>query len=128
MKTRRFASELVRIGDAIAHADMLAWPFGICDVDIMRMAREFGYIAGFTLSARRVEKSSTLLALPRFPMVDDVTPRILGRLPGEPYPPSVHAPRARSWHPRAAHGHASACAAVAASRSSRRCTRCMLKL
>jgi peptidoglycan/xylan/chitin deacetylase (PgdA/CDA1 family) len=79
-----------------AHADMLAWPFGICDVDVMRIARELGYVAGFTLSARRVEKSSTLLALPLFPMVDDVTPRILGRLLGEPDTPSVDAPRARS--------------------------------
>ncbi|WP_227747182.1 polysaccharide deacetylase family protein [Paraburkholderia franconis] len=78
------------------HTDMLAWPFGICDVDVMRIASELGYVAGFTLNARRVEKSSTLLALPRFPMVDDVTPRILGRLLGEPDTPSVHAPRARS--------------------------------
>ncbi|MEM5436636.1 polysaccharide deacetylase family protein [Paraburkholderia diazotrophica] len=79
-----------------ARADMLAWPFGVCDVDVMHIANKLGYVAGFTLSARRVEKSSTLLALPRFPMVDDVTPRILGRLLGEHDTPIVHAPRARS--------------------------------
>jgi peptidoglycan/xylan/chitin deacetylase (PgdA/CDA1 family) len=79
-----------------SRADMLAWFCSVCDVDVRRSAGELGYVAGFTLSARRVEKSSTLLALPRFPMVDDVTPRILGRLLGEPDTPSVHAPRAPS--------------------------------
>lgn len=77
------------------HVDMLAWPFGLYDDDLVRIAIKVGYVAAFTLNARRVSPSSPLLALPRFLMVDDVTPRILGRLLGEPEVPSVRAAEVR---------------------------------
>ncbi|OUL95635.1 polysaccharide deacetylase family protein [Paraburkholderia hospita] len=77
------------------HVDMLAWPFGVYDDEVTRIAGKVGYVAAFTLNARRVDRSSLLLALPRFLMVDDVTPRILGRLLGEPDTPPVHATEAR---------------------------------
>lgn len=79
-----------------ARTDMLAWPPGICDDELMRIAVQLGYVAAFTLNARRVDSASPLLAMPRFPMVDDVTPRILGRLLGEPDTPGVHATHTRS--------------------------------
>jgi peptidoglycan/xylan/chitin deacetylase (PgdA/CDA1 family) len=77
------------------HVDMLAWPFGLYDDDLVRIAGKLGYVAAFTLNAQRVKPSSPLLALPRFLMVDDVTPRILGRLLGEPETPSVPAAEVR---------------------------------
>jgi peptidoglycan/xylan/chitin deacetylase (PgdA/CDA1 family) len=76
------------------HVDMLAWPFGVYDDEVMHIASNLGYVAAFTLNARRVDRVSPLLALPRFLMVDDVTPRILGRLLGEPDTPLVNATEA----------------------------------
>jgi peptidoglycan/xylan/chitin deacetylase (PgdA/CDA1 family) len=43
--------------------DLLAWPFGICDNDLMRMAATSGYIAGFTIERRPVRQSDPILAL-----------------------------------------------------------------
>lgn len=77
------------------HVDMLAWPFGLYDDEVMRIAGKLGYIAAFTLNARRVDRTSQLLAMPRLLMVDDVTPRILGRLLGEPDALPVPAREAR---------------------------------
>ncbi|SEK10843.1 polysaccharide deacetylase family protein [Paraburkholderia diazotrophica] len=77
------------------HVDMLAWPFGVYDDEAMHIAGKLGYVAAFTLSSHRLDRSSPLLALPRFLMVDDVTPRILGRLLGEPDTPSVRPTEAR---------------------------------
>ncbi|WP_336602419.1 polysaccharide deacetylase family protein [Paraburkholderia bengalensis] len=81
-----------RLGE---HVDMLAWPFGVYDDDLMRIASRLGYMAAFTLNAQRVSRSSPLMALPRFLMVDDVTPRILGRLLGEPATPADQAAEVR---------------------------------
>ena len=77
------------------HVDMLAWPFGVYDEEVVSIAGKVGYVAAFTLKASQVKRSASLLALPRFLMVDDVTPRILGRLLGEPGTPSVSATKAR---------------------------------
>ncbi|BCZ84501.1 polysaccharide deacetylase family protein [Paraburkholderia terrae] len=77
------------------HVDMLAWPFGLYDDDLVRIAAKVGYVAAFTLNAQRVKPSSPLLALPRFLMVDDVTPRVLGRLLSEPETPSDQAAEVR---------------------------------
>jgi peptidoglycan/xylan/chitin deacetylase (PgdA/CDA1 family) len=65
------------------HVDMLAWPFGIYDRDLLTLAAQSGYVAGFTLDAQPVTKSSNPLALPRFLMVDAYGPTALGRLLGE---------------------------------------------
>ena len=75
--------------------DMVAWPFGLYDDDLVRIASKLGYVAAFTLNAQRVRPSSPLMALPRFLMVDDVTPRILGRLLGEPETPADQAAEVR---------------------------------
>ena len=63
--------------------NLLSWPFGIYDDELMALAAEDGYTAGFTLEARKAERHDRLLALPRFLMVDAYGPAALGRLLGE---------------------------------------------
>ena len=46
--------------------DLIAWPFGIHDDELIGIAREAGYIAGFTLDHRLVTPREHLMALPRF--------------------------------------------------------------
>lgn len=53
-----------------ARPDMLAWPFGICDDELMALAADEGYVAAFTLQAHKADRHAPLLALPRFLMVD----------------------------------------------------------
>ena len=50
--------------------DMLAWPFGIYDDDLLSRAAEAGYIAGFTLERRDASRSENIMALPRYLVVD----------------------------------------------------------
>ncbi len=52
--------------------DMLAWPFGIYDEELIDQARRLGYGAGFTLERRHAKLSDNLMALPRYLMVDEV--------------------------------------------------------
>lgn len=51
-------------------ADLIAWPFGIYDDELIGMAQEAGYTAGFTLERRAVTSRDRILALPRFLMTD----------------------------------------------------------
>lgn len=67
-----------------AHVDMLAWPFGIVDDELIALAADEGYVAAFTLEARKADNHGRLLALPRFLMVDAYGPRAFARLLGEP--------------------------------------------
>jgi peptidoglycan/xylan/chitin deacetylase (PgdA/CDA1 family) len=48
------------------HPDLLAWPFGIHDDELIRMAREVGYAAGVTLDHRLATPRDQIMALPRF--------------------------------------------------------------
>ncbi|MGD1074874.1 MAG: polysaccharide deacetylase family protein [Thermodesulfovibrionales bacterium] len=50
--------------------DMLAWPFGIYDDDLIRNARETGYVAAFTIERRHASTSEKLMTLPRYLMTD----------------------------------------------------------
>lgn len=52
--------------------DLLAWPFGIYDDELMADAAEAGFIAGFTLDRRHASTSDRPLALPRYLMTDAV--------------------------------------------------------
>lgn len=61
------------------HVDMLAWPFGIYDHDLINRARQLGYIAGFTLERRHAGRSDNPMALPRYL----VTARMQGALFGK---------------------------------------------
>lgn len=53
-------------------ANLLAWPFGIYDEELIAAARSAGYLAGFTLECRRPHPADRLLALPRCLMTDAV--------------------------------------------------------
>ncbi len=58
--------------------DMLAWPFGITDEELMKKAAEDGYKAGFTMERRDANISDNIMALPRYLMVDSGGKRGLG--------------------------------------------------
>ena len=63
-------------------ADLLAWPFGIFDDDLMSHAAAAGYVAAFTLQARSVSPSDRLLALPRFLMTEGVSDKRFAAIVG----------------------------------------------
>ncbi|WP_408288830.1 polysaccharide deacetylase family protein [Paraburkholderia sp. RL17-373-BIF-A] len=73
------------------HVDMLAWPFGIYDDELMAIAADEGYVAGFTLNARQADRHSPLLALPRFLMIDAYGTGALARLLDEAQTPTMPA-------------------------------------
>jgi Polysaccharide deacetylase len=65
-------------------ADMLAWPFGIYDDELMAAARQSGYVAGFTLDRRPVTPHERILALPRYLVLDsDSGRRFASMLPAD---------------------------------------------
>lgn len=70
MKPRSALNE--RLG---VEADLLAWPFGIYDDELIAFAREAGYVAGFTLERRTVTSGERIMALPRFLVTDRATGR-----------------------------------------------------
>ncbi len=49
---------------------ILAWPFGICDVELEKAANNAGYRAALTLGNRVATEKDSLLALPRYLIVD----------------------------------------------------------
>ena len=51
-------------------AALLAWPFGIHDAELEDLARECGYVAGFTLERRDAGPAKNLMAVPRFLVTD----------------------------------------------------------
>ena len=66
------------------HVNMLAWPFGIYDDDLINNARQAGYIAGFTIERRSAQRSDNLMALPRYLMTDQVQGRVFKKLFSSP--------------------------------------------
>lgn len=50
--------------------DMLAWPFGIYDDELIAIAVKRGYTAAFTIERRTAGLSENMATLPRFLMVD----------------------------------------------------------
>lgn len=61
--------------------DILAWPFGITDLDLQAAAHRAGYQAALALGERIAGDQDPALALPRFLIVDAVGVKgVLGRL------------------------------------------------
>jgi peptidoglycan/xylan/chitin deacetylase (PgdA/CDA1 family) len=56
-------------------ADLIAWPFGICDDELIAWAQEAGYIGGLTLERRMVTSRERVMALPRFLVTDSASGR-----------------------------------------------------
>ncbi|NWG01843.1 MAG: polysaccharide deacetylase family protein, partial [Syntrophaceae bacterium] len=52
------------------NVNMLAWPFGIYDNDLIRKAREAGYWATFTMERHPATLSHNVMALPRYLMTN----------------------------------------------------------
>lgn len=50
--------------------DMLAWPFGIYDDELLKKAGEAGYAAAFTIERRHVSSVENIMSLPRYLMID----------------------------------------------------------
>lgn len=50
--------------------DLLAWPFGIHDDELIDRAREEGYVSALTIERRPATSDDSLMALPRFLMTD----------------------------------------------------------
>jgi len=50
--------------------DMLAWPFGIHDDELLNKAIEAGYVAAFTMKRRDASIVENIMALPRYLIVD----------------------------------------------------------
>jgi len=48
--------------------DMLAWPFGIYDDQLVKKAAAAGYVAAFTIERRPVRPSDNIMELPRYLM------------------------------------------------------------
>ena len=67
-----------------AKPDLVGWPFGIYNDELMTIARDAGYTAGFTLERRVVAVHDPIMALPRFLVTDDATGgRFAAILPAE---------------------------------------------
>jgi peptidoglycan/xylan/chitin deacetylase (PgdA/CDA1 family) len=60
--------------------DMLAWPFGIYDDELVRKARVAGYIAAFTLERRLACASDNIMILPRYLMTDTYRGKALEKI------------------------------------------------
>ncbi len=50
--------------------DMLAWPFGIYDDDLLRRATAAGYIATFTIERHHANASDSVMKLPRYLLIN----------------------------------------------------------
>ena len=50
--------------------DMLAWPFGIYDDDLLRRAQAAGYSATFTIERRHATPSESVIKLPRYLLIN----------------------------------------------------------
>jgi peptidoglycan/xylan/chitin deacetylase (PgdA/CDA1 family) len=50
--------------------DLLAWPFGICDDELIRKASEAGYTATFTMQRRHAGDGGSIRSVPRYLITD----------------------------------------------------------
>jgi len=57
--------------------DMLAWPFGIYDGDLIDKAKEAGYVATYTMERHPAGTLDKVMALPRYLMTNGDSGRIL---------------------------------------------------
>ena len=50
--------------------DLLAWPFGLYDQQLMQWASAAGYVTAFSIERRAVTRAENLMALPRYIVTD----------------------------------------------------------
>lgn len=69
--TRQLALSKSKLEDTLSiHVDLLAWPFGIYDAELERLAAEAGYVAAFTIKRARSRQGDKLFELPRYIVTD----------------------------------------------------------
>ena len=64
--------------------DMLAWPFGIYDDELMKKARESGYRAAFSIERRHASTADNAMALPRYLLNDRDRVKEFGKILANP--------------------------------------------
>jgi peptidoglycan/xylan/chitin deacetylase (PgdA/CDA1 family) len=62
--------------------DLLAWPFGIHDDDLLRKAAAAGYVATFTIEARPAGPADSVMKLPRYLLNNGIQGSAFARLVG----------------------------------------------
>jgi peptidoglycan/xylan/chitin deacetylase (PgdA/CDA1 family) len=84
--TMQFTKPRTRLRDKLGvDANLLAWPFGIYDDELIATASQSGYVAAFTLDRRPVTPRERLMVLPRYLVLDsDSASRFAAMLPREP--------------------------------------------
>jgi peptidoglycan/xylan/chitin deacetylase (PgdA/CDA1 family) len=60
--------------------DMLAWPFGLYDDELIEQAKRAGYVAAFTIERRHAGASDNLMAIPRYLVTDRDRGRVFAQL------------------------------------------------
>jgi peptidoglycan/xylan/chitin deacetylase (PgdA/CDA1 family) len=60
--------------------EMLAWPFGIYDEELIAAARKAGYIAAFSIERRNVAPGANVMAIPRYIVTNHDTGRAFANL------------------------------------------------
>jgi hypothetical protein len=70
---------------AIAHrlgvcVDVIAWPFGVSDEELLRLGADAGYGVGVTLDRRTVTAAARIIALPRVLITDAASGRTFAAL------------------------------------------------
>lgn len=60
--------------------DLLAWPFGLYDAELIKAAKSAGYVAGVTIERRPVTAADDLMALPRYIVTNTDTGAAFRRL------------------------------------------------
>lgn len=64
--------------------DLLAWPFGIYDDDLLQRAKDAGYTAAFSIDGRALRDQDGMLALPRFLMNNAQQGKLFAQMVGAP--------------------------------------------
>lgn len=60
--------------------DMLAWPFGVYDDELIHKAVKAGYVAAFTIKRNHTNGSSNVMALPRYLITNGDREKAFGRI------------------------------------------------
>ena len=69
--TMQLAKSKARIEKELGgKVEMLAWPFGIHDDDLLKKAADAGYVATFTIERRHATASENVMKLPRYLLIN----------------------------------------------------------
>lgn len=71
------------------NVDLLAWPFGIYDDELLQQAAAAGYTATFTIERRPASGADSVMKLPRFLLLDSDRGKIFARILGDDGQPVI---------------------------------------